>query len=386
MSYIESRTAFESIKALCSKSETRPESELVELLESIIQSNPLAVRERDERDLTLLHYAAPFRSVTFVKRLVEADGGRECVETTGTNGWLPIHMACNYGNVGVAKYLLLLYPESTNVRDNDGYSSLHVVVTAVDCTEEDREEFTRFLILHDQGALAMPNRLGNLPLHLACRADHQNLSVVKLLFDANPNAMEIQNNNGSTPLDLARHFNRTEILAFLQSEPDVNGQLPIHRVLQITEPSLGTIKLMVAANRAILTTADDQGCLPLHLACSGGKSQVVNYILKRSKNYGVSSCARGKLPLELLLSNAARCDRNSIEFVEAVFRLIRANPQNIDKLDVHASPISFRLLRANPETITKFSVAQEEHASPISWNLLLVIFIYMIILLMCWLK
>jgi ankyrin repeat protein len=373
MSSNQSFKDFKAIKALCFKSETRPESELVEALESIIQSNPLAVRERDANGWgpTLLHWAAQNRSVDFVKRLVESDGGRECVMAINSRGRLPIHIACIYGNVEVAKYLLLLYPESINVRDNDGYSSLHVVVATGECTEEDREELTRFLILHDQGALAMPNRLGDLPLHRVCRAGHQNLSVVKLLFDANPNAITMQNNRGDTPLNIARHFNQTEFAVFLQSQlelqhqardivqPDQNGQLPIHRVLRNREPSLGTIKLIVADNRASLAAADSRGFIPLHIACKfghldivkylieakedslqattvtgylplhiaclAGKCHVVNCILERS-DFGASSPIHGKLPIDLLLSDLANCDRNSLEYVDALGRLLCLNP------------------------------------------------------------
>jgi ankyrin repeat protein len=413
-SIIQSLEDFKAIKALCSKSETRPESERVKLLKAIILSNPTVVRERDANGRTLLHYAALYSSVDFIKELVESDGGRECVEKINSDGWLPFHIACIFGNVEVAKYLILLYPESINVRDNDGYSALHLVVVSRDFTkryftEEDSEELTRFLILHDQGALAMPNHFGGLPLHEACDAKHQNLSVVKLLYDANPKAMEIRNNDGDTPLDIARQGNQTEFAAFLQLQlelqhqardivqPDQNGQLPIHRVLKTPEPSLGTIKLMAADNPASLAAADIRGFIPLHIACKfghldivkylieakedslqattvrgypplhlaclSGKCHVVNYILERS-DHGVSSPIHGRLPIELLLSESANCDRSSLEYVDAVRRL----------------------LRANPEAISKFSVAQEEHASPISWNLLFVLFVYVIILLMCWLK
>jgi ankyrin repeat protein len=374
-----SRTdAFESIKALCSKSETRPEPELLELLKTIIQSiqsNSSAVRERDARGCKLLHYAAQYRSVDFIKLIVEAVGSLECAKAIDISGRLPIHVACYYGNVEVAKYLILLYPESINVTTRSGSSLLHLVLWTRDCTEKDREELTRFLILHDQGALAMPNRDGDLLLHSACRVRNRNFSVVKLLYDANPNAMKIRNNFGFTPLDIALEDIKTAFVVFfvfqlkLQHQardivqPDANGQLPIHQVLRTPEPSLGTIKLMVAANLDSLTTADNQGfrpihiaCkfghlrivkylievkedslrattvrgyLPLHIACLSGKCHVVNYILERS-DYGASLPIHNKLPIELLLSDLASCERNSLEYVEAVGCLLRLNPAVVD--------------------------------------------------------
>jgi hypothetical protein len=69
-----------------------------------------------------------------------------------------------------------------------------------------------------------------------------------------------------------------------------------------------------------------RGYLPLHIACLAGKCHVVNYILERS-NHGASLPIHGKLPIGILLSKLADCDRDSIEYVEAVGRLLRANPK-----------------------------------------------------------
>jgi ankyrin repeat protein len=258
------------------------------------------VRERGcFRGLALLHYAAQFRSVDFIKVLVEADRGRECVKAIDLDGWLPIHSSCFYGNFEVAKYLLLLYPESINVITGSGSSLLHLVVLGVGLgrngsNDEDGEELTRFLILHDQGALAMPDYHGGLPLHSACI--RHRLSLAKLLYDAYPNATTVQNNDGFTPLDVARRRNWTEILAFLQSQlelqhqardivqPDANDQLPIHRVLQSFEPSLGTIKLMVPANPESLAAADSRGFIPLRIACKFGHLDIVTYLIEAKED------------------------------------------------------------------------------------------------------
>ena len=104
--------AFGSIKALCREDETDPDSHLIVLLQSIIQSNPMAVRERDHEDfLTVFHYAARFRSVEFITVLVEADGGLGCMRKLAMDGKLPFHIACVTCNVEVAKYLHSLYPQ-----------------------------------------------------------------------------------------------------------------------------------------------------------------------------------------------------------------------------------------------------------------------------------
>ncbi|KAL3801433.1 hypothetical protein ACHAWO_003132 [Cyclotella atomus] len=226
----------------------------------------------------------------------------------------------------------------------------------------------RFLLIDDQDAISAPNRDGDLPLHLACM--YKRLSIAKLVYNSCPEALRRQNNDGKTPLDVARasvnNDEFPEVAQFVEDqlelerqarenvEPDGNGQLPVHRVLQTSEASLGSIKLMAAANPASLTTTDNQGFIPLHFACKVGRVNIVkniveadeeflkvktsrgelplhlaclvNYILERS-DYGVSLRFHGKLPIELLLGDLASCDRNRLEYVEAVYRLLRANPE-----------------------------------------------------------
>lgn len=99
---------YSSIRALSFESETRHESELVVLLRSILQSNPTIMHERDYRGYTLLPYAVRFRSVEFVKLLVEADRGADCVRLIDVCGWLPFHWACHFCNVETAEYIFAL--------------------------------------------------------------------------------------------------------------------------------------------------------------------------------------------------------------------------------------------------------------------------------------
>ena len=387
MSSNPSLDAFLSIFDLC-KDDKTPESVLIERLESIIRSDPTIVRERGD---ILLNHAVHRRSIDFVQLLVEADGGLDWVRVINARG-LPFHRACAKCNVEVAKYLHSLYPESVKVPNIQGHCALHLVLRTKRDNEEDLEELTRFLLLNDQGVISTRDGLGFLPLHIAC--EYQELSIVKLIYNANPEAvheqiiardaefvteftaeLRLEHPAHQNALDIARFFSSSERIFFLESQlelerqsrevtqPDRNG-LPIHHMLRTSEPLLGTLKLMAAANPASLTTTDNEGCIPLHIAfqigrldivkylieandeslrvhmtsgylplhlvCLGGNYNVVNYILDRS-DHGVSFRIHGQLPIELLLlSDIANCDRNSLEYIEAVGRLLRANPEAVN--------------------------------------------------------
>lgn len=375
-------SAFKSIIALCSSEKNQPEEFLVEQLQGIVQLNPPDARERDGDGLTLFHHAAQYRSVAFMKVLLELDGGRAAVMLNKKCGpitfaHLPFNAALDCGNVEMVKYLWSLDPEYMYGDDCEGETYLHSVASGRQYADEVREELTRFLILHDDPdglKKSDLNNHGDLPLHAACRVDSQYVPVIDLIYNAYPQALFCENDYGDTPLSLV-HW-PSDFWSYLSSQRrwidraqrarhlDTHGQLPIHDILRTKEPKFGTIKLMVSANVESLNIHNAQGynplhiaCiqgyldivkylieadanrnplqiasrhsthfLPLHLACISGNCHVVNYILEMP-NCGVFKYVCGALPLDILLCGLPSCDRDSLEYVEAVFRMLRANPE-----------------------------------------------------------
>ena len=89
---------------------------------------------------------------------------------------------------------------------------------------------------------------------------------------------------------------------------------------------MNIVKYMVKEDKNSLTTLDIGGHLPLHHACLGGKLDVMNYILEESPVGVTFQNSEGKLPIELLLLYNTKCDRGSMEFVDTVESLLKANP------------------------------------------------------------
>jgi ankyrin repeat protein len=102
------------------------------------------------------------------------------------------------------------------------------------------------------------------------------------------------------------------------------GFLPLHIACEFGHVDI--VKYIVEANEEFLKVKTSRGELPFHLACLGGNCNVVNYNILTKSDYGVSLRINGELPFDLLLSDYANCDNDSLEFVEAVGRLVRANP------------------------------------------------------------
>ena len=204
---------------------------------------------------------------------------------------------------------------------------------------------------------------GILPL---CNAvTFSSLDIVKYIFDLYPEAIY------ETSLDNSRYCRHRDVLPFLQSQielehqarvdttPDHHGQLPIHRALQNEDISVGTIKLMTAAYPVCIRTTDNQGCIPLHIACQVGCTDAAKYLLEINEHSLKMLDTRGNLalhhacmagkcdiiscileksiygatlqnhdkrtPIELLLFEAV-CDRSNMDYVEAIRCLFQVNP------------------------------------------------------------
>eukprot|EP00956_Cyclotella_meneghiniana_P022045 scaffold41027_cov53-Cyclotella_meneghiniana.AAC.2 len=376
---------FDEIEDLCRNRSGLSDFELVLRLQKFSQINPRVFSERDEDGLTLLHHAVMGRSPEFCR--VIHDQNNTLVKIQDEYGCLPLHYACSYGSVKTAKYLLELYPDSIHIPNDDNEYPLHLLACA-EVSNENKQEFLLFLLKHNKGAVSTPTHDGDLPLHIACET--KELAFVKLLFDAHPDGIFVRDSHIDTPLEIARFFNKADAVHFFETQlefhrqaqedqdPDVNGQLPIHRVLQMQNEnvSLGTIKLMVGAHRASVTVADYRGCIPLHYACRLGDLNIVKYLADNDKNSLATldsggnlplhhACLAGKpdtvsyildttdqgvgvrnhdgkLPIQILLFDAI-CDRE-LQYVDAVDSLFRANP--VDSLAI-ISPGLYSLLKSN---------------------------------------
>jgi len=191
--------------------------------------DPNVLATTDERGFTLLHFAVDDgRSPGFLKVLHGLDPS--LVKTRDNHGRLPVHLACSLKNIDAAACLVEIYPESINIATStvDGQLyPLHLFLKDIreGCNWiKERKRFLKFLLKHDAGAFSTPNGCGDLPLHYATRL--YSMHLVKPLFNAYPEGIFIENEQGKTPLDCARCFNEryTRVASFLESQGKLVSQ------------------------------------------------------------------------------------------------------------------------------------------------------------------
>jgi len=146
-----------------------------------------------------------------------------------------------------------------------------------------------------------PDDNGQLPLHTALQHNVR-LGSIKLLVKGNPSAIR---------------------------NIDINFALPLHVACQ-HHSSAAVIQYLVGLDTSILDAIDRQGNTALHYACRGAKYDNIALLLEKYDAVSVSKRnAHGKLPIDLLWESSAVEDRESIEYTESVFRLLRAYPETV---------------------------------------------------------
>jgi len=148
---------------------------------------------------------------------------------------------------------------------------------------------------------------GQLPLHKALR-DNVTLGSIKLLVKGNPSATSCADNR---------------------------GMIPLHVACQHHE-SPAVVEYLIGLNKVTLTTADGEGNTALHCACRSANHAIIALLLDRYGSISVSKRnAHKQLPIDLLLqSKNEASDKESVEYTESIYRLIRAYPEALMRYDL----------------------------------------------------
>ena len=370
--------------SLCNK--TLDEAAALEILMLFIEKCPEAVRHANNNGSLPIHIGSDWRSPEFCSVLIEAYPGSQ--RMTDANGNLPLHVACAMNTVATVEYFYKLYPDAINHATSNGFYPIHTAILGVTKKRKsfrpsDSVDIVKFLLECDPGVKLQ--KVGrNSPLHYACHLSYNDsniettLEVLQAIYNFYPEAIE-----DDAIASEIQHYHQ-QVQSFLNGElvysrqaknfrlmttPDDNGRLPLHRALQ-NIASLGSIKLLVKGNPPALQTPDNHGALPLHVACQHhNSSNVVHYLVRldattldavdrdgntalhyacRSAKYDTIALlletydavsvskrnANGKLPIDLLWKSNDVLDRESTEYTESVFRLLKAYPEMVMVMNI----------------------------------------------------
>ncbi len=355
------------------------EATSIQLLKLLIEKCPEAARHADRHGRLPIHIAAQKRSPEFCHVLIEAYPGSEQIARPQDD--LPLHHACGYNTLPTVEWLYKLYPDAINHAASGTYP-IHNAIYGLSerSNPESAIDIVRFLLDCDPNVKLQKCR-GMSLLCYACLWGYNDskigaaLEAIKVIYDAQPEAIE----DNVIASNIQRYHQRVQ--SFLNGQlvyarqardhrrmmtPDDNARLPLHRALQ-NNASLGSIKLLVKGNPTALQSRDNDGAFPLHIACEHHDSvSVVEYlvgvgldtstldVMDNEGDTALHYACRGakyetiallldeydavtaskpnshkKLPIDLLWESNSVGDRESVDYTESVFRLLRECPEMV---------------------------------------------------------
>jgi hypothetical protein len=293
----------------------------------------------------------------------------------------------------VVEYLYKLYPYAINHETTNVRYPIHAAIAGTNYRDYPAAavDIVECLLDCDHNVTLQKIRGRLSPLHYACLGDYNDsnieagIQIIKVIYDAHPEAIE----DNEIMSNIHRYHPRVQ--TFINSElvysrqarnhrlmmtPDEKGQLPLHTALR-NNVRLGSIKLLLKGNPSVIRSFDESGVIPLHVACQHHDSaSVVQYLLSLSEitldtvdregntalhhacfgakhdtiallleKYDAVSVskrnAHKKLPIDLLFESNEVLDTESVEYMESIFRLLRAYPETLMNNSMHAEQQSF---------------------------------------------
>ena len=246
-------------------------------------SQPNCLCETLTKDsLAPLHDAASeLGDLSLVECLVERG---VYVNISDCNGSTALHYSCRWGHLSIVECLTSLQINDTE--DSRGRKGLHLAA------EFGQAHIVKYLVESCNHDINEEDKYGNTPLYMACIYNH--LPVVEYLT-AQPNC-NINSNNERHPLIAAVDKEHLEIVKHLLESSDCyinvrekgTRSTPLHKACY--NGSLSIVEYLISKPQCYIEAIDNEGNQPLHYAACQKHKEIVSIVGKKVSEYGLSKC------------------------------------------------------------------------------------------------
>lgn len=293
------------------------------------------------------------------------------VRIPDANGMLPLHRAtCAMTHIereeaddGVQRSVIIQlvrsFPQAAAHADRSGCLPLHKIAMHAEVWDDDVEAVygAHNAAIQARVGPALDNRLA---LHMAASSPDSRESLLARLVELHPRGASMTDRQGKLPLHLAcelgkeweagvSHIHDAFAEAVRRPEENARAWMPLHMAAACPSASALLIATLTELNLAAAGMADVEGRYPLHLACRSGKSwQGGLETLFAAFPEAVSSGDNaGLLPLHVA---AFRCCATEVEAAETASTTSgdAASDGNSDSEQPVKLDVLYNLLRADP--------------------------------------
>ena len=224
----------------------------------------------------------------------------DCNIVIDEEGHMPIHIACENGDIQVLSHLLSGGKCITTAQDLKGKTALHFACSRGDC------KAVTILLSNSKCRINAQDSEGCTPLHYCCKkGDQQAVEFLLSNCNCNPN---ICNNQGLYPLQLAFHTRLEVYRVLLLSDKcdcniviDEEGRMPIH--IACENGDIQVLSHLLSGGKCITTAQDLKGKTALHYACIAANIEAVRMLLIFGKSDPTCTDIDGKTPVDYTNNN-----------------------------------------------------------------------------------
>lgn len=212
-----------------------------------------------------------------------------------------IHTTAQAGNIDKVKELLTQDPSLINALDNFQRTPLHWACRGV------HFELVNYLVEQDADVNAADVN-GITPLHSVASRGHR--EAARVLIDKGAHIDQQSTIDRSTPLHYAAQGGHGEVVSLLLEKgartdvKDIGERTPLHVAVQAKQTAITAALLtaMKTTTPAAVNLSDFDGNTALHLACSGGMTEIASSLIHGGADVNVRN-AVGQTPFNLTLES-----------------------------------------------------------------------------------
>ncbi|XP_019861751.1 PREDICTED: ankyrin-3-like [Amphimedon queenslandica] len=288
------------------------------ILDYFVKSCKCNLNQKDTKGCSVFHYSSTNGNSHFVKHVIsQYPKCNKLLHATDDMGNLPLHVACQSGNARLVTFLIDDMKCDVTATNKRGKSCVSLACSS------NNLNLVQLLVQQYKLNPFAADKYGFTPLHVAAESDsidilewysqqygvdianHSSrdkytlahlaayigaLKFLKHLIDKYQCDVNATTTNGSTSLHLACEGGHLPVVLYLTSLPQCNvaattldGSTVLHKTcICIFKESFPMLKHLVENHQLDLCAVNDNGMAPIHIVCSNGKLDSVQYIIEHS--------------------------------------------------------------------------------------------------------